>query len=128
MDIQGDGFKSLVWYENQIQLWRRAIQLNEETKYRASTDRASLKADVISDINSNFQIAGVDTQAGRRLKNVLDAFFFENISFDSGVGSIEKSIETGNARAWEHTFSTDISASIGVGPVSYTHLTLPTKA
>ena len=115
LDIQGDGFKSLVWYENQIQLWRRAIQLNEQTKYLAATDKGSLKASVIEEINQNFQVLGNDTQAGRRLKNIIDAFFFENISFDSGVGSIEKSIETGNARAWEHTFSTDISASIGVG-------------
>ena len=115
LDIQGDGFKSLVWYQNQIQLWRRAIQLNEETKYRASTDRGSLKADIIAEINDNFQIAGVDTKAGRRLKTMLDNFYYENISFDSGVGSIEKSIETGDAQAWEHTFAVDISATIGVG-------------
>ncbi len=114
LDIQGDGFKSLVWYENQIQLWRRAIQLNEQTKYLASTDKGSLKAAVIQEINESFQVNGNDTNAGRRLKNLIDSFFFENISFDSGVGSIEKSIETGNAQAWEHTFASEISASIGV--------------
>ena len=92
-----------------------AIQLNEETKYRASTDRGSLKADIIAEINDNFRIAGADTKAGRRLKTMLDNFYYENISFDSGVGSIEKSIETGDAQAWEHTFAVDISMTIGVG-------------
>ena len=115
IDIQGDGFKSELWYRNQIQLWRRAIQLNERTKYLASSDKEGLKAAVVSEINDNFSIGGVDTKAGTRLKNMLDAFFFENISFDSGVGSVEKSIETGNATAWEHTFAVDIAATIGVG-------------
>ena len=111
----GGYFKSELWYRNQIQLWRRAIQLNERTKYLASSDKEGLKAAVVSEINDNFRIAGVDTKAGTRLKNMLDAFFFENISFDSGVGSVEKSIETGNATAWEHTFAVDIAATIGVG-------------
>ena len=113
MNIEGDGFKSLTWYKNQIQLWRRTIQINEETKYLAASDRESIKQGIISSINENFVVEGDASEAGKRLRRMVDKFFFENISFDAGVGSIEKSVETGVATAWEYAFSTDVSLSLG---------------
>ncbi|MDA8917844.1 LamG domain-containing protein [Flavobacteriaceae bacterium] len=106
--------KDLVWYQNQIKLWQRVIQLNEEKKYLARSDRDALKATINAEINENFSIAGVLTRSGSALRSLLNGYFYENISFDSGVGSIEKSIESGNTTAWEHTFATNIEASVGL--------------
>ena len=106
--------KDLVWYQNQIKLWQRVIQLNEEKKYLARADRDALKATINADINEHFSIAGVLTRSGSALRALLNGYFYENISFDSGVGSIEKSIESGNTSSWEHSFATNIDAYIGL--------------
>lgn len=106
--------KELVWYENQVKLWRRIIQLNEEKKYLARSDRDALKATIESEINQNFSIDGRLTPTGSNLSSILDGYFYENISFDSGVGSIAKSIETGSASSWEHTFAYNLESSIAV--------------
>lgn len=117
LEIDGD-IKPQVWYESQVKLWRRVIQINEETKYLANSDREGLRQRIESDFRSYFApetnadgSANDGTffnPAGRNLNGLFQENFFENISFDSGLGEFTKTVSTGKTDANEYTVGFEI--------------------
>ena len=124
LQIEGD-LKPKLWYNSQINLWRRVIQINEETKYLANSDRNSLQDRIETDIIDNFSrgfasLGGVDNDdnteegsnllnpGGQSLKELYNQNFFENISFDSGVGEFTKSISSGKTNVEEFAFTFEL--------------------
>lgn len=99
------------WYENQIDLWRRIILNNERSKYTALNDPTFIGLTALNAINTytgdlqdeinNAQVGGpyesllqeklklADSQKALITSNSQD-----NITFDSGVGEVSRSIES----------------------------------
>lgn len=124
LQIEGD-LKPKLWYNSQINLWRRVIQINEETKYMANSDRQSLQDRVETDIVDNFSrgfagLGGIDNDdnteegsnllnpGGQSLKELYNQNFYENISFDSGVGEFTKTISSGKTNVEEFAFTFEL--------------------
>ena len=115
-------------YAEKIRLWRKVILDNEKTKYAAKNDRNAYKGNLTNVINSfNSKINGAydgisDAAAKSRLtnqlkeskdiKNLLDANFEKNISFDSGVGEYSQSIETSVVSASSTSYNLVIDESV----------------
>ena len=78
-------------YRSSINLWRKIILNNELKKYQALTNKDQLKASLNAIIES-LKDPGTNTMSaeGKKLKDLLNKTFFENISFDSGIGGITK--------------------------------------
>ena len=99
------------WYENQIDLWRRIILNNERSKYTALNDptfigQTALQA--IGDFTSDLQDEINNAQVGGPYESLLQEKLKladeqkaliasksqDNITFDSGVGEVSRSIES----------------------------------
>ena len=96
--------KTRDFYENQANLWRKVIQENEKDKYEAKTQKNELKQQVITSINSNF---GNYTES---LLDLVDQNFFNNRSFDAGVGEFTSSITTTNTTTSTREVSVELSS------------------
>lgn len=115
LEIDGD-VKPKVWYSSQINLWRRVIQTNEETKYLANSNRPQLRDRIENGIFDNFspESSGGSTSttllnpAGGTLNQLFDQNFYENISFDSGVGEFTKSISSGKTNVDSYSFTFEL--------------------
>ncbi|CAM1344888.1 LamG-like jellyroll fold domain-containing protein [Tenacibaculum amylolyticum] len=98
-------------YVEQIRLWKKVIQENERVKYGVKNNRTTYReglTTIIEDFNTQLQnqLDESDIDEGVRqeltdkledsntIKNLLETNFEENLSFDAGVGSITRSIET----------------------------------
>jgi Concanavalin A-like lectin/glucanases superfamily len=98
-------------YEQQINLWRKTILENERSKYLVKNHRTTYKnglTKIVDDFNTELIDAINDgkvtpahkktlikkLEASKKLKELLDSNFAENISFDSGVGEFSRSIKT----------------------------------
>ncbi|MGB1444839.1 MAG: LamG-like jellyroll fold domain-containing protein [Flavobacteriaceae bacterium] len=120
ISIDGD-IKPRVWYDSQIKLWRRVIQINEETKYLANSDREGLRQRIESDFQTYFTPGDTEGQsndsgtffnpAGETLNRMFQENFFENISFDSGLGEFTKTVGTGKTDVNEYTVGFEIEQS-----------------
>ncbi len=136
---------SVDFYEQQINLWRKVILQNERSKYRAIKDRDGLKQDalvLVSDFSSEVEEA-IDAQpddeelekletnfsAANNLLALINEKFDDNISFDSGVGEITRSVETAIVQSntfdfnltLDETFAVEVGAEIlDVGVTSKT--------
>jgi hypothetical protein len=97
-------------YQNSINLWRRIIQNNEQKKYQAFNERDQLKASLYAgiDVLKN-PITNALSANAQKLKELLNKTFYENISFDAGVGDITKSTSI------ERIGATSISYDLEVG-------------
>ena len=113
LQIEGD-LKPKLWYESQMNLWRRIIQSNEETKYLANSNRPELRQRIQSDIIDNFSadsasVSSTDSSllnpGGATLNELFNQNFYENISFDSGVGEFTKTISSGKTNVEEYSFT-----------------------
>lgn len=107
------GVKKKIDYERDITLWRNIILNNERSKYAAMNDRSTYKQGLFDKINSTSgQLNGLSG-----FKNMVTKGFSDNISFDSGVGEITKSVESGiiNGNSTKLTFSLDESFSLDMG-------------
>ncbi|MGC6480489.1 MAG: LamG-like jellyroll fold domain-containing protein [Flavobacteriaceae bacterium] len=139
LEIDGD-LKPKSWYYSQFNLWRRVIQTNERRKYLANADRGRLKNEVLESFDEIFTgdsdlslVAGegavsYETEDGTpksidtsdlspdalTLLNLINENFYENISFDSGVGEISKSITTAKTVSEDYSFTYELNASIGL--------------
>ena len=119
LSIDGD-LKPQVWYESQIKLWRRVIQINEETKHMANSDREGLRQRIEGDFQRYFS-PGDSEQSntngtffnppGETLNQMFQENFFENISFDSGVGEFTKTVGTGKTDVNEYTVGFELEQS-----------------
>lgn len=121
---------SVEFYDQQINLWRKVILQNERSKYRALKDRDNLKSDVfaiVSDFSDEVQ-AAIDAQpdddeletletnfsAANNLAVLVDEKFSDNISFDSGVGEVSRSVETSIVKSNSFDFNLAINESFAV--------------
>lgn len=114
-------------YEEKIRLWRKVILDNEKVKYAAKNDRATYKAGLSGVItNFNNQIKGAldysDPAAKARLNNqltqsnlikdMLGSEFEKNVSFDAGVGSYSRGVETSVVSATTTSYNLVIDQSV----------------
>ena len=99
-------------YENSINLWRRIIQNNEQKKYQAFNERDQLKASLYADIDVlKNPITNALSANAQKLKDLLNKSFYENISFDAGVGDITKSTSIERIGATALSFDLEVGAS-----------------
>jgi hypothetical protein len=97
-------------YVNSINLWRKIIQNNEKQKYLAFNDRDKLKASLYANIDAlKNPLTNSLSANGQRLKDLLNKSFYENISFDAGVGDFTKSYSI--ERVGSNSISYDVEVS-----------------
>jgi hypothetical protein len=117
-------------YAEKIRLWRKVILDNEKIKYTAKNDRAAYKtglAGVIANFTKGVKEAYDDISyaaskeklanqlnQSNQLKSMLDSEFEKNISFDSGLGSYSRSIETSVVSAASTSYNIVIDQSVAV--------------
>ncbi|OOV19038.1 LamG-like jellyroll fold domain-containing protein [Flavobacterium sp. LM4] len=115
-------------YAEKIRLWRKVILDNEKVKYAAISDRAAYKTgltDVISNFNKQVKEAydGISNSASKEkltnqlnqsnlIKDMLGSEFEKNISFDSGLGSYSRSVETSVVSASSTSYKIVIDESV----------------
>ncbi|PHQ29925.1 LamG-like jellyroll fold domain-containing protein [Leeuwenhoekiella nanhaiensis] len=89
------GVQTRGFYEQQINLWRKVIRENERTKYLALNDRDQLR---ITE----------DEYADDIVKNQFE----DNISFDSGLGEISRSLESLIIKSRTLSFENEVNETI----------------
>ncbi|MFK5889462.1 MAG: T9SS type A sorting domain-containing protein [Flavobacteriaceae bacterium] len=128
------GVLTLAEYKQQVNLWRKTILENERSKYLVKNDRSTYKAGLtttVDNFNSDLTDAINDSrvtpahkatlikklEASKKLKELLDNNFAENISFDSGVGEFSRSIETSiiNTNSKKINLNVDENFAIDLG-------------
>ena len=122
-----DGVLERDFYVQQINLWRLTILKNEQSKYRALYDRENLKAETLAILDAyleNIQEAiandedspftGDNFTSATNIRALIDDNFAENISFDSGVGEIVRTVETIIVNNNSTFFNQKLDESIGV--------------
>ncbi|MDG1041004.1 MAG: T9SS type A sorting domain-containing protein [Polaribacter sp.] len=116
----GKEYQSPEFYKQQAKSWRAIIQNNEKDKYNALNNKEALKSSALAKVEKMFSgaqleldnlINGSGTQ--KALKNLIQASFFSNKSFDAGMGELTNTIETANLGGNSLTFALDISAGAG---------------
>ncbi len=101
-------------YVNSINLWRKIILNNESTKYSAFTDKDKLKTSLNNIVDGlKDPITKTLSASAKGLKDMLNATFFQNISFDAGVGEITKSYSVERVSSSSLSFNLDIDRSFG---------------
>jgi len=101
-------------YVNSINLWRKIILNNESTKYSAFNDRDKLKTSLNNIVDGlKDPITKTLSTSAKGLKDMLNATFFQNISFDAGVGEITKSYSVERVSLSSLSFNLDIDRSFG---------------
>jgi len=115
-------------YEEKIRLWRKVILDNEKVKYAAKNDRAAYKnglSGVVTNFNNEVKKAlneYSDPAAKARLtnklndsdklKNLIGSEFEKNVSFDAGLGSYSRSVETSIVSATTTSYNLVIDESV----------------
>jgi len=100
-------------YVNSINLWRKIILNNESIKYSAFTDKDKLKGSLNSIIDGlKDPITKTLSPNAKGLRDMLNATFFQNISFDAGVGEITKSYTVERVSSSSLSYSLDLDASL----------------
>jgi hypothetical protein len=108
-----NGVLSKKAYLNSINLWRKIILNNEFSKYNAFNDKDKLKASLNGIINGlKDPITNTYSSAAKNLINALNATFFQNISFDAGVGQITKSFEVDRVSSSSLSYDLEVDASV----------------
>lgn len=106
-----DGVLSKKTYINSINLWRKIIQNNEQQKYLAFNDRDKLKSSLYANIDVlRNPITKALTANGQRLKDLLNKSFYENISFDAGVGDFTSSYSVELVGSSSLSFNIDVAS------------------
>jgi hypothetical protein len=105
-------------YQSSINLWRKIILNNELTKYQALKDKDQLKASLNAIIESlKDPVTHTLSESAKQLKDLLNTTFFENISFDAGIGELTKGFEIGrlstSSLSYELQLDESFLASVG---------------
>jgi hypothetical protein len=121
-----DGVLEREFYVQQINLWRLTILKNEQSKYRALYDRENLKAETLAILDTYLgsieeaiandednPFTGENFTSATNIRALIDANFAENISFDSGVGEIVRTVETIVVNNNSTFYNVELDASIG---------------
>ena len=99
-------------YKASVNLWRQIILKNELTKYQALKDKDQLKASLNAIIESlRDPVTKTFSESAKQLKNLLNATFYENISFDSGIGEITKGFEIGRLSGTSYSYELQLDES-----------------
>lgn len=117
-------------YAEKIRLWRKIILDNEKAKYAAKNTADSYKAgletviknfknrikDVYNKVDDPVAKKKLDSQLNESdgIKNLLEANFQKNISFDSGLGSYTQSVETSIVDSHSYSYNLVIDESVAV--------------
>ena len=99
-------------YLNSINLWRRIIRNNEQKKYQAFNQRDALKASLYDNIDAlRNPVTSALSANAQQLRDLVNKSFFENISFDAGVGDITKTTSIERVGASSLSFDLEVGAS-----------------
>ena len=113
-----NGVLSREAYVSSINLWRKIILNNELVKYQAFKNRNALKTS-LDDIVESLKDpeTGALSETAKQLKDLLDATFYENISFDAGVGEFTKgfSVERLTTSTLSYELQIDSSVAVAIG-------------
>jgi hypothetical protein len=100
-------------YQSSINLWRKIILNNELTKYQALKDKDQLRTSLNAIIETlKDPKTGALTASAKELKDLLNKTFFENLSFDSGIGEITKGFEIGQLTTNSYSYELQIDQSV----------------
>lgn len=105
-------------YNSSINLWRKIILKNELAKYQALNNKDSLKISLNKIIESlKDPTTNALSASAKKLKDMLNATFFENISLDAGVGGFTKGyqIERLTASSYSYQLQLDQSLALAFG-------------
>lgn len=130
-----NGVLTVEEYERQISVWKKVVLKNELDKYIALDPKwrtqkkellkyitAEFNKDLIDVINDSDDPSGESNLKDKlakseRIKDLLDEYYSQNISFDSGVGEISRSVETatiiGNSTEYDITLDESIALTFG---------------
>lgn len=98
-------------YVNSINLWRKIILNNERQKYIAFNDRDRLKSDLYRNIDVlRNPVTNALSANAQKLRELINKSFYDNVSFDAGVGDYSKSYSIERVGATSLTFNLDVSA------------------
>ncbi|SDX72735.1 LamG-like jellyroll fold domain-containing protein [Flavobacterium degerlachei] len=108
-----NGVLSKSAYSSSINLWRKIILNNELTKYQALKDKDQLKASLNAIIESlKDPVTNTFSESAKQLKDLLNKTFFENVSFDSGIGELTKGYEIGRLSTNTYSYELQLDASV----------------
>ncbi|MGO4904523.1 LamG-like jellyroll fold domain-containing protein [Flavobacterium sp. W20_MBD1_R3] len=108
-----NGVLSKSAYTSSINLWRKIILNNELTKYQALKDKDQLKASLNAIIESlKDPVTNTLSPSAKELKDLLNKTFFENLSFDSGIGELTKGYEIGRLSASTYSYELQLDAAV----------------
>lgn len=100
-------------YQSSINLWRKIILNNELTKYQALKDKDQLRTSLNAIIETlKDPKTGALTESAKQLKDMLNKTFFENLSFDSGIGEITKGFEIGQVTTNTYSYELQLDQSV----------------
>ncbi len=100
-------------YQSSVNLWRKIILNNELTKYQALKDKDQLKASLNAIIASlKDPKTGALSASAKELQDLLNKTFYENISFDSGIGEITKGFEIGRLSSTTYAYEVQLDESV----------------
>ncbi len=133
IDTNTPGVLPLADYLQQIRLWKETVLENEKTKYEALNSRNSYKNGLVevleeqkTAINEQIEKAGIGVSSEKlkskiedleQLETMLDERFYENISFDAGVGEFSKSSESTSisVKTTEINFAIETGVALTIG-------------
>lgn len=108
-----NGVQTKSAYQSSINLWRKIILNNELTKYQALSDKDRLKSSLNAIIESlKDPKTNTLSASAKQLKDLLNKTFFENVSFDSGIGELTKSFEVGRLTANTYSYEMQLDESV----------------
>ena len=118
-------------YNSSIKLWRKIILNNELAKYQALTDKDKLKTSLDAIIESlKDPVTKTLSASAKQLKDLLNTTFYENISFDAGVGEFTKGFQIERLTSNSLSYELQIDASVALyfeAKVNETGIELETK-
>ena len=100
-------------YLSSINLWRKIILNNEFAKYQALNDKDKLKTSLNQIVESlRDPVTKLLSPSAQQLKDLLNATFFENISFDAGLGGLTKGFQTERLTSSSLSYQVELDASV----------------
>ena len=100
-------------YLSSINLWRKIILNNEFAKYQALNDKDKLKTSLNQIVESlRDPVTRLLSPSAQQLKDLLNATFFENISFDAGLGGLTKGFQTERLTSSSLSYQVELDASV----------------
>ena len=105
-------------YNSSINLWRKIILNNELAKYQAFKSKDSLRLSLDAIIETlKDPVTSKLSATGKKLKDLLNSTFYENISLDAGVGGITKGTQieqlTSNTLSYQVQLDESVALAFG---------------